>query len=267
MKTLAVVAILLAQENQLIFESPKGTTDPDRLKAAKALAARCVAHGFKDVTGDTARPAPDAMRQVRLLSTKGFTKEMYPAIDFLATFTCRKVELRFERFLSKAEMDEYKEGEKAPKGTTWTKHRIWKLFADPFPHYRPTEEDEVSLFLDKPVIDAAGKWRIHRHAGGDLFGHERPEGVFLIFKGSMVKTIYGGIVPNPEKPKQTMLPINLFIDGVRFPTDGGSMGWRSIETKVENPDMAIWEFPEMLPTTPIVWLLENPLPFALKRVE
>ena len=274
MKSLVMSAFLLAgaesalaQEKQLIFESPKGTSDADRLKAAKTLAARCVAHGFKDVTGDTARPAPDAIRQVRLLSTKGFTPEMYPAIDFLSSFLCRRVELRFERFLSTAEKDEYKEGEKAPKGTTWTKHRIWKLFADPFPHYKPTEEDTESLFLDKPVIDASGKWKVHRHDGGDLFGFDRPAGVFLTFKGPIVKTIYGGIVPNPENPKKTMLPLNLFIDGVRFPTDGGSMGWRTMETKGDIPDLAIWEFPEMLPTTPIVWLLENPLPFELKRVK
>src|SRR5688572_11893192 len=142
MTALAVVAILLAQENQLIFESPKGTSDADRLKAAKALAARCVAHGFKDVTGHTARPAPDAMRQIRLLSAKGFTKEMVPAIDFLATFTCRKVELRFERLLTEKEKDTYERGGKAPKGCAWVKHQAWEAAAAPFPHYRPAKEEK-----------------------------------------------------------------------------------------------------------------------------
>jgi len=274
MKALVAVAALLAgaapalaQENQIIFESPKGTTDPDRLKAAKALAARCVAHGWKDVTGDTARPSPDSVRQVRLLSAKGFTKEMYPAIDFLSSFPCRRVELRFERLLTEKEKETYQAGGLSPKGSAWVKHQVWESAASPFPLYRPAKEEKENLFLDKPVIDAEGKWKIHRHEGGDLFGYDRERGVFLTFKGAIVKTIHGSIVPNPEKPGTTMLPINLFIDGLQLSTENGSMGWRVLQGKGEIPDLAIWTFPELTEKSPLVWLMENPLPFELKRVK
>ncbi|HEU4339334.1 MAG TPA: hypothetical protein VFS19_04635 [Planctomycetota bacterium] len=274
MKTFACAAALLclsaqAQEpdKQILFEAPKGTSDADRLKAAKALAARCVAHGLADATGDTISRAPNTPRQVRLRSAKGFDKESLAAIDFLAAFPCKSVVLRLERFLTEAEKGEYLEGEKAPKGCSWVKHRFWAIAKDAFPPYKSSEAEESSLFLNKPVIDASGKWKIHRHPGGELFGEERPAGVYMTFKGSLVKTMYGAIVPNAEKPGKTMLPLNLFIDGVRFPTDDGIMGWRILETKGDLPDFATWTFPDLTPKSALAWLMENPLPFELKRVE
>jgi len=274
MKLLAWAAALLCLgapvqelEKQLLFEAPKEISDADRLKAAKALAARCVAHGLADVTGDTISRAPNTPRQLRLRSAKGFDKEALAAVDLLKAFPCKSVVIRFERFLTEAEKADYREGEKAPKGCSWVKHRTWEPAEKAFPPYKPSEAEMFSLLLDKPVIDTSGKWKIHRHAGGDLFGTKCEAGVFLTFKGALVKTMYGCIVPNPEKKGSTMLPLNLFIDGVRFPTDNGSMGWRILETKGDLPDFAIWTFPDLTEKSAFAWLMENPLPFELKRVE
>lgn len=255
------------QEKQILFEAPEGSTDTDRTKAAKALAARCVAQGMAGVTGDTVRRAANSPRQIRLLSPKGFTAEQIPAVDFLASFPCRSVQMRLEHFLNRKEKEQYGDGKSAPKGMTWTKLKTWKYVEKPFPHYQAVEQGNEQLFLDKPVIDATAKCGLLRHPGGDLHGYDRESGVYMTFKGSLVKAMHDSIVPNPEEPGKTMLPLNLFIDGVCFPTNDGMMGWRILQPKAKDPDLAIWTFPGLTEESPLGTLLEHPLPFALKRIE
>jgi len=274
MKSLVLAAALLAaasdaraQEKPLLFDAPQGANDLDRIKAAKALAARCVASGIPEVTGDTFASAPNGPKRIRLTSPKGFTAEMIPAVEFLASFPCRTVELRFELLLGKRDQETYKPGEKAPKGASWTKIRNWEGVAEPFQHLKPAPRELDILFLDKPAVDVSGRFKILRHPGGDLFGHDREEGIFLTFRGAVVKTLHQGIVKLPDPPRREMLPVKLLIDGLRLPTEEGSIGWRNLQTDADNPDLAIWTFPGLAAKKPLACLLENPLPFAMKRSE
>lgn len=255
----------VAQEKELYFEPPAGANDKDRTQAAKALAARCVAAGLRDVKAETVRRTPDSPRLIRLQSANGFSKEQIEHVEFLASWPCKSVQMRLERFLAQDEKDKFPAGEQAPKGTTWTKQRSWVLTEKPFPHYMQKDEEEDVLFLDKPVIDASGRWGFLRHRGGDLHGQECKEGVYLTFKGPVVKAMYDSIVPDPDKPAKKMLPLHLFFDGVRIPTDGGRMGWRVIQPKAKDPDFALWTFPDLTEQSPLAYLLEYPLPFILKR--
>jgi len=265
---LAAVPTARAQEKELLFEAPAGVPDAQRTKAAKALAARCVAQGMAGVTGDTVAREPNTPKKIRLLAPKGFTEEMVSVAEYLASVPCRTLELRFEHFLSEAEKETYKPGEEAPKGSAWMKFRTWEIVRKPFRHYSTSVEETTVLFRDKPFVDATGKYKIHRHGGGDLFGKNRDAGIFLNFPGAMAKTIYSGIVKHPDPPHGSMLPLNLFIDGAQFPTNNGMMGWRTLTGPDQNvPDLAIWEIPELSTITPIACMLENPLPFALKRPE
>jgi len=272
--SLAIAAALLmaasgvrAQEKPLLFDAPAGANDLDRIKAAKALAARCVACGIPEVTGDTFSSAPNAPKRIRLMSPKGFTAEMIPAVDFLASFPCRTVELRFEVPLGKRDQETYKPGGKSPKGASWTKIRNWDSVAAPFHHLKAADQEVDFLLLDKPAVDVSGKFKILRHPGGDLYGHDREEGIFLTFRGAVVKTLHQGIVRQPDPPHKELLPVELLIDGLRLPTEQGSMGWRSLQSDADNPDLAIWTFPELAAKKPLACLLENPLPFAMKRSE
>ncbi len=264
---LAAASDARAQEKPLLFEAPPGAKDLDRIRAAKALVARCDACGLRDVTGDTFAPAPNSPKRIRLQSPKGFAAETIQVIEFLASFPCRAVELRFELLLSKQDRETFKPGEKAPRGATWTKLRNWEGAAAPYPHLKPGAQELDVLFLDKPVVDVAVKCKILRHPGGDLFGHDREEGIFLTFRGATVKTLHQQIVKHPDPPHKELLPVKLLIDGLRIPTEEGSIGWRNLQTDADNPDLAIWTFPELAAKKPLACLLENPLPFALKRSE
>jgi hypothetical protein len=272
-RLLAVAALLAtaappasAQEKELLFDAPTGANDKDRSQAARALAARCVAgFGMAGVTGDTVRSSPTTPRQIRLLSPQGFTPEQILAVLFLASMPCRQVHLRLEHFLNKEEKEKFGDGLNSPKAMTWTKVRCWALLEKPFRRWEPEEKEIELLFRDKPVIEAAGKWSLLRHPGGDLYGYDREPGIYMTFKGAIVKTMHDGIVPDPEKPGKTILPLNLFIDGFRFPTEGGSMGWRTLQPNAKDPDLALWTFPDLTEKSLIGHLLENPLPFALTR--
>jgi len=254
-----------AQEKELHFEPPAGANDKDRTQAAKALAARCVAAGLRDVKAETVRRTPDTPRLIRLHSAKGFAAEQIEQVDFLASWPCKTVHLRVERWLTQDEKGKFPAGEKAPQGATWTKQRYWGFAEKPFPHYRQSEEEEDFLFADKPVIDASARWKLLRHPGGDLHGKDTPAGVFLTFRGPLVKVMYESIISNPDKPGKKLLPLHLFIDGVRFPIEEGMMGWKVLQPKAEDPDLALWDFLDLTEKRPLAPLLEHPLPFTLKR--
>lgn len=263
-----VPAVAHAQAKALLFEAPAGTGDVPLLKAAKALATRCAAQGLKGVTGDIFAPVPPGPKRVRLTAPNEFTEAQVPVVEFLASFPCRTIELRFEHFLSKTEKDLYQEGEKAPKGSSWIDLHVWEKIEKPVVHFKKSEAPIATLMRDKPVIDVSGKCKILRHGGGNLHGYDREAGIYLTFSGAAAKTLYSGIVKSPDPPHKDVLPVNLFIDGTRFPTDNGFMGWRNLAGgEKDPPDLAIWTFPDLTAATPIPTLLEHPLPFALKRAE
>jgi len=259
-------SVASAQAKTLLFEAPAGTGDVQLLKAAKALAARCVAQGLKGVTADLFAPNPPGPKRIRLTAAKEFTEPQIAVADFLASFPCKTIDIRFEHFLSKAEKETFKEGEEAPKGSTWTTFQEWERVEKPFVHFRQAKEPIITLLRDKPTVEAAGKFKVLRHPGGDLHGNDREAGIFLTFPGAMAKTLYAGIRKKPDPPHTDFLPLNLFIDGTRFPTNDGMMGWRNVANGPKDPpDLAIWAIPDLAAETPLAILLENPLPFAVKR--
>jgi hypothetical protein len=269
---LAAVLVLAAlparaQEKQLLFEAPEGANDSDRTKAAKNLAARCVAAGMKGVSGDAWAPAPDTPKRVRIISPTGFPEDRIAEIEYFASIPCSSVELHFKHFLAHAEKETFKEGEKAPKGSTWRKVACLDPVSKPFRHFKTLAEDWM-LVRDKPVLEIEGKFKIHRHTGGDLYGHERERGIFLKISGASARTMFGQIRKRPDPPRTEMLPVMLMIDGFHCPTDNGFIGWRTLKRgKDEPPDLALWMFPDLNERGPLIFLLENPMPFALKRIQ
>ena len=257
----------VAQDKELLFEAPAAASDADRIKAAKALAARCVAAGLKDVVGDTHRPAPTEPKRIRLKWEERFWSEHFPLLDFLASFQARTVEIRFERVVKSSERLTYKEGEKAPEGHTWVKVSEWVPVAGPFSHYRLREASRSLLFPDKPK-HIPGPFKVIRHAGGELFGVESDPNTFLLFKGPQAIELNGRSVRNPDDPQGMIIPLRLFIDDAFFPIENGVMYWRFVDTKGgSRPELALWKFDGLDSKSPLAWLLENPLPFALKRVK
>jgi hypothetical protein len=273
MKSLLLSAVLvagapavLAQEKEVFFEVPAGVSDLERLKVAKTLAIRCAAAGLKDIVADLHRPAPNEPKRIRLISKDRFWTDQFPLLDFLATFQARKLEIQFHRVVQPSERTVFKEGEKAPVGFAWVKFPEWKFSEKPFPHYQRVENSHFLLLPEKPK-PITGPFKIVRHAGGDLFGVESDPAILMVFKGPQALDIDSRKVRNPEGEGH-ILPMNLFIDDVYFSESNGMMLWRYAETKSgSKPELALWKFDELDARTPLVWLLENPLPFQLKRVK
>jgi hypothetical protein len=269
---LSIACVLFAppQANgkQLLFDAPKDASDEDRKAAAKALAARCVAHGMAGVKGDAIHRGPNIPKQIRILAPVAFTPGMISAIDWLATFQGRDLELRFQRELSAAEKEEFPVEEKSPKAHSWVRLRDWETVAAPFVHLKPSKQELCYLFPDKPGLKTAGHCKVHRHGGGDLFGEFNAPGVFLVFRDALAKALYAGIVPKPDDPDNTMLPAVLLLDGHKLPIEEGRFQFRTVRPagRSKNPDLILWEIPATAPV-PLTYLLEHPLPFSLKRIE
>ena len=273
MRSLVAAAIMLAaspaaaQDKELLFDAPAAASDADRIKAAKTLAARCVAAGLKDVVGDLYRPSATEPKRIRLKSEQRFWSENFPLLDFLASFQARTVEIRFERVVKSSERRTYKEGEKAPEGHSWVKVPEWEFVEKPFQHYRRKEASRSLLFPDKPK-NIPGPFKVIRHPGGPLFGVEADPNTFLLFKGPQAVELNSRSVRDPDDPQSMIIPLRLFIDDALLSVDNGMMFWRFVDTKGgSKPDMAFWKFDGLDPKLPLAWLLENPLPFELKRVK
>ena len=253
----------LAQEKEILLEAPAGVNDQDRLKAAKTLAIRCAAAGLKDIVADLHRPSPNEPKRIRLVSKERFWTDQHPLLDFLASFK-GQVEIRFHRPVREHERAAYPEGGKAPDGYRWVKVPEWKPESKPFLHYKRVEESMFLLVAEKPK-SLAGPFKIIRHAEGELFGSETDPAYFMLFKGPQAVELDKAKV-RAEKGDGHILPLCLFIDDAYLPENNGMMHWRYGEN-TQKPELALWRFDELNPKTPLAWLLENPLPFELKRVK
>lgn len=258
-----------AQTKQLLFDAPKEASEEDRKTAAKALAARCVAQGMTGVKAEAIHRGPGIPKQIRLSAPKEFTPEMISAIDFLASFQGRDLELRFDRRLSEAEKEKYPVEVNAPEGHSWIRLRDWETVDGRFMQLKPAKQELCYVFPDKPGLKLAGKVKIHRHGGGDLFGEFSAPGTFLIYRDALAQALFSSIIKNPDAPDRTLIPSQLLLDGHRIPTEDGRIHWRTLKpaAKSKTPDMALWEFPASGPGKVLAYLLEHPLPCALKRIE
>lgn len=263
MITLALIALATcAQAKELFYEGPDDATEAQLQKAAKALTARCEACDLKGM-----KAVPEAKR-VRVTCPKEPTEEMVEAVDFLASFSAAKVELRFIHKLGKSEAEKYPFGGAAPDGASWVKIFNWERTGDSFHSYRKGERDLFWLFRDKPILDATGKIKVLNHKGGTFQKKELEPGLYLEFPKDLTRALWAAVSKDPDEPGKDVLMTAIIIDGIKMETGDGIMKWYdTINKEAKVPDIALWSIKELTESKTLPCLLKHPLPFALKRAD
>ena len=266
------VAILIgspafAQDKELQYEAPADIPLPDLMKVATSLASRCEAFDLKGVLG-TGLITLEGRRRIKLSHLQGFPAEKRAAVDFLASFLAQKIELRVLHKLSKEDTAKYPVGVSAPEGASWLKFEEWERATSPDEIYRKSERPHYLLFKDQPPIDATGRLKILRHDGKSFHKQKLEAGTYLQFPKDLTQELHATVTKDPDKPERELFLISVLIDGVRMDTRGGAVRWyNTTRSKDGKPDLGLWSFKELTDTKVLAWLLEFPLPFALKRVD
>jgi len=270
---LALVLLLIAasppQDTTFFFDGPDGAGDDALQRAARAVVARCEASSIKGLTFTLVKVEGSRDKRLRFTGPAGFTPSMRETVRYLASIACSKVELRFINWLGQAEAQKYRPQDPAPKGSSWARFYCWTTTNAPVARLIRDAGTETLLLKDKPIIDAGGKYTVLHHNGGDYGGEKLDAGVYLEFTPEVTKSLKDGIIKNPDDPKKTMLPVVLFIDGIKVPSESGMMRWISKvdrESK-KGPLCAVWNVEYVSDATVLPLLLRIPMPFSLKPVE
>jgi hypothetical protein len=94
-------------------------------------------------------------------------------------------------------------------------------------------------------------------------------GVYLEFAPDVTRTLRDSIIKHPDDPTRTILPVVLFIDGAKVPSESGMMNWSSrVEKDPGNPvQRAVWKLEYISDATVLPLLMKHPMPCPLQTNE
>ena len=111
------MASTLFAQDSLLLEGPEKANPVEMKKAAKSLQKRCLDYGFEGVSAKLVYRG--TKKVIEVSGRAELTKEMKESILRLASLAGNDLSFRQKYRLSAAQEEQFKPGERAPKGTEW----------------------------------------------------------------------------------------------------------------------------------------------------